>query len=91
MKRWRLIVGAALFLSLPSQAHAEGDAARGEAAYGSDCASCHRSVDRIVAGINSSTSDETESELDSFLSNHYAPDAATRADIIAYLKSIDQS
>ena len=88
MRALGLAIGAALYLSLVGQAHAAGDVVRGETAYGADCASCHRSVDRIAASANSESGDQSDAELDSFLSGHFAPDAETRADIIAYLKSL---
>ena len=87
MERLNLVFSAMLFLTLSSAASAEGDATRGESSYNSNCAGCHRVAASIAEGLNSETN--ASAQIDSFLSTHYAPDADIRADIIAYLKSLD--
>ena len=85
MKRLVQFCALLLCLSVPLAANAAGDAERGAAAYASDCASCHGDAAAIAASVKGSTDEETGAKLESFLTRHFAPDADTRADIIAHL------
>lgn len=79
------ITGAAMALLAASPALAvEGEAARGEAAYASTCASCHANAARLAARSAS----QSPEELDAFLARHHAEDAQDRADIVAYILSL---
>lgn len=79
-------------LVLPLPLHAEspadmraGDAVRGEVAYAEDCASCHRTPARFMANVPGQDAAARATWLEDFLPDHYAPDAQTRADIVAWL------
>ncbi len=74
--------------SAASPAFAAGDAAAGEAVYQSACARCHRSVERIVPLFAGQEASATAAYLDRFLADHKAPDASSRADLIAYLLKV---
>lgn len=69
-------------------AFAAGDAAAGEAVYQRACARCHRSVERIVPLFAGQDASATAAYLDRFLADHKAPDASSRADLIAYLLKV---
>jgi hypothetical protein len=82
-----LVLLAFVFTSGTAMAEAEllGDQADGEDAYAASCARCHASVARTLRRIGGGTSEEKAERLDVFLADHYAPDATTRADLIAFL------
>lgn len=61
--------------------------AAGEAAYAEACASCHRTPTRVLRRYAEMAPQERAAALDRFLADHYAPDAAKRAAIIAWLTS----
>ncbi|GGG34073.1 hypothetical protein GCM10010964_22540 [Caldovatus sediminis] len=64
---------------------AAGDAAAGEAAYARACARCHADP-RAIGGRAARLDDPARrAALDRFLARHHAPDAATRAAIVAWL------
>lgn len=75
-------IGAAAAEDLQQTA---ADAARGEAHYASACAGCHASAVRIARRIEGDAPDEKQEWLERFLTDHHAPDAEMRADLIAYL------
>lgn len=57
----------------------------GAAAYAQACAECHRTPARFMRRYLDMPPAERAAALDRFLPGHYAPDAAQRAAIIAWL------
>lgn len=57
----------------------------GEAAYAEACASCHRTPSRFMRRYLDMPEAQRRTELDRVLTDHYAPDPATRAAIVAWL------
>lgn len=86
----RILPAVALFTIALSAtpALAQGDAARGEAMYQTACAECHRNAERIASRVEGATEAERATAFEAFLPEHYAPDPAVRADIIAYLLTL---
>ncbi|MCG6121719.1 MAG: hypothetical protein MEP57_03290 [Microvirga sp.] len=79
------LAGFALALCAAAPAIAEeGDAALGEAAYATTCASCHANASRIATRFATRDADSR----DAFLADHYADDAQDRLHITAYLLSL---
>lgn len=65
-----------------------GDAERGATHYESACAECHATPSRIMRRVRGDDAEARAAALETFLADHYAPDAQTRADIIAYLVNL---
>lgn len=59
----------------------------GAAAYAEACASCHRTPVRFMRRYLDMTPEQRQAELDRFLTGHYAPDAAKRGAIVAWLEA----
>jgi cytochrome c len=79
-----VLVGLLLVASGSTLATA-ADPVEGERAYASACARCHASVSRIARRIEGGTESERAAWLGAFLTEHHAPDAAMRSDLIAFL------
>jgi len=62
-----------------------GDVAAGEAEFAGTCQGCHDVPDGLAALAAGDTIAEREDWLWGFLADHFAPEPAARADIIAYL------
>lgn len=62
-----------------------GDPARGEGAYATACAECHRSAARLMARVPGADAAARGAWLEAFLPDHHAPEPQARADIIAWL------
>jgi mono/diheme cytochrome c family protein len=81
-------LGLRLPLLAPPAAAQAGDtaaAAAGEAAYARACARCH-SDPRAIGGRAARLDDAARrAALERFLAHHHAPDAATRAAIVAWM------
>jgi cytochrome c553 len=78
-----LAIAATAGLAPPARAQAPD----GEAAYREACASCHRTPVRFMRRYLDMTPAQRQAELDRFLAGHYAPDAAQRGAIIAWLEA----
>lgn len=77
------IAAAALFMAwgtAPAAAQPSG-----EAAYAEACASCHRTPARFMRRYVDMPEAQRRTELDRVLTDHYAPDPAMRAAIVAWL------
>jgi len=84
--RHALLAAAAALLLAPALP-AAAQTPEGEAAYNEACASCHRTPARFMRRYLDMTPEQRRAELDRFLTGHYAPDAAKRAAIIAWLEA----
>lgn len=83
-----LCIAAAFMMLAPAAlAQQEASAERGAAAYAESCAECHRSAERL-AGRLDGEAEAVRERLDRFLTEHHAPEAGARADIVAYLLSL---
>lgn len=69
---------------LPLAPHAATVDADGERAFKGRCAKCH-TARSLRSGLAKRPAQEREPYLVRFLSDHYAPDPAERAAIVAYL------
>lgn len=78
-----LLAAGALGLA-PAGAAAQTVSA-GETGYNARCASCHKSVDRLLPGLRKIAEDQRVAHLDRFLARHYAPDPVQRAEIAVWL------
>jgi mono/diheme cytochrome c family protein len=79
----RLAAMAVLALTAPAAAALAQPG--GEAIYAEDCASCHRTPARVMRRFLDMPAGEREPALDRFLTEHYAPDAARRRTLVAWL------
>jgi mono/diheme cytochrome c family protein len=83
-----LVLGIAAASAVPGQPRAMQLAqapVSGEAAYGEHCASCHRTPARVMRRYLDMPPAERATALDRVLTDHYAPDPAQRAAIVAWL------
>jgi mono/diheme cytochrome c family protein len=78
---------AALAIGAAAAPPAAGQTPDGAAAYAEACASCHRTPARFMRRYLDMTPQQRQAELDRFLTGHYAPDAAKRAAIVAWLEA----
>lgn len=91
MPKLRLVArmgGVALALAAASPATAfqlAQAAPDGAAAYAQACAECHRTPARFMRRYLDMPLAERAAALDRFLPDHYAPDPAQRAAIVAWL------
>lgn len=75
-----LLAASVVLLAMSASAAAQSAP---KAAYDELCASCHKLPQRLAARI--ARTDEARGKLDTFLTKHYAPDAAKRAAVIDFL------
>lgn len=99
MKPKHLTVGALALAVAPLAALSNGaapgitgesdaDVARGGDAYDRVCVICHANPAVILRQIPGDDMEMRAASLDTFLSEHYAPDEEIRRDIIAWLLSL---
>jgi len=83
------LAGAVTLIFVASSAGAETRLAQaapdGAAAYAQACAECHRTPARFMRRYLEMPPAERAAALDRFLPDHYAPDPAQRAAIVAWL------
>lgn len=75
-------------LVLAASANAQGDVAAGETVFEANCAECHENPGRIARRVEGADDAAKTAFLEGFLPDHFAEDAAERADVIAYLLSL---
>jgi len=80
-----LVIALGCCLAASPAMAADPQVARGEAAYGADCASCHRTPSRFMRRYLDMAPQERAQSLDRFLAGHHAPDAERRTAIVAWL------
>ncbi|MCS6932932.1 MAG: hypothetical protein NZM27_12065 [Acetobacteraceae bacterium] len=83
----RIALAAALAAAAAWGGPASAQAPDGAAAYNEACANCHRTPARFMRRFMEMTPEQRRAELDRFLTGHYAPDAARREAIIAWLEA----
>lgn len=81
---------AALAVLVAAPALAQGSAEAGAGAYDAACGRCHSDPVALMGPTGLLGTANGAADLDAFLATHRraAPDAATRADIVAYLMSL---
>lgn len=83
----RISLALALAASLSASPPAAAQAQDGASAYAEACASCHRTPARFMRRYLDMAPAQRQAELDRSLPGHYAPDAAKRGAIIAWLEA----
>jgi hypothetical protein len=77
-------IAACCFAVLATAAHAPARAAEDATLFEARCGKCH-TMDKLAPGLAKRAPAARERYLERFLQRHYAPDAAERKRIVAWL------